>query len=231
MQIISPKLCTAKDLSGFHSKEYIECIMTFKMPPKVNKTEKSLVSMTLEDSMESTGISLEDCQDSENESDEEINYKATEYGLGFDCPVWKGLSDYCCYIAGSTMSACQELCSRLKSNDIIINWFGGWHHAHRDKAAGFCFVNDIVLGILVLRKRFQRILYVDLDVHHGDGVEEAFESSKRVFTVSFHQMEDGFYPGSGKANDCGFGPGKGYAVNFPYKSGINGLLFKKYFDR
>jgi len=58
--------------------------------------------------------------------------------------------------------------------DVCINWSGGLHHAKKTEASGFCYVNDIVIAIMVLLKHFQRVLYIDIDVHHGDGVEEAF---------------------------------------------------------
>ena len=60
------------------------------------------------------------------------------------------------------------------NSDIVINWMGGLHHAKKQEASGFCYVNDIVLGILELLKVHDRVLYIDIDVHHGDGVEEAF---------------------------------------------------------
>lgn len=100
---------------------------------------------------------------------------------------------------------------------------------YRDEAEGFCYVNDISIAIQRLRTQFQRILYIDLDVHHGNGVENAFAYTRRVFTVSFHQYHSGFYPGSGSVNDCGHGNGKGYCINFPYRPQIRGELFIKFF--
>lgn len=82
-----------------------------------------------------------------------------------------------------------------------------------------------------LREKFKRIFYIDLDVHHGNGVENGFSFTKRVLTLSFHQQEMGFFPGSGSIDDCGMGNGRGYSVNFPYKSGIRGDLFSRYFVR
>ena len=86
--------------------------------------------------------------------------------------------------------------------DVAINWAGGLHHARMDKSSGFCFVNDIVLGILELLKHHQRVMYIDIDLHHGDGVEEAFQDTNRVLTVSFHKYSRGeredepfFFPG------------------------------------
>jgi Histone deacetylase domain len=67
--------------------------------------------------------------------------------------------------------------------DLAFNWAGGMHHAKRAEASGFCYVNDIVLAILELLKSTHRVLYVDIDIHHGDGVEEAFYLTDRVMTV------------------------------------------------
>ena len=67
--------------------------------------------------------------------------------------------------------------------DIAFNWAGGMHHAKKAEASGFCYVNDIVLAILELLKTYRRVLYVDIDIHHGDGVEEAFYLTDRVMTV------------------------------------------------
>ncbi len=73
----------------------------------------------------------------------------------------------------------------------VINWFGGWHHAKREKAGGFCYVNDIVLCISKLRQRHDRVLYVDLDMHHGDGVQDAFEYTDKVMTFDMHKFMPG----------------------------------------
>lgn len=68
-------------------------------------------------------------------------------------------------------------------SEVAFNWAGGMHHAKRAEASGFCYVNDIVLAILELLKQYHRVLYVDIDIHHGDGVEEAFYLTDRVMTV------------------------------------------------
>lgn len=85
----------------------------------------------------------------------------------------------------------------IQASEICINWGGGLHHAKKSEASGFCYVNDIVLGILELLKYHQRVLYIDIDVHHGDGVEEAFYTTDRVMTVSFHKYGE-YFPGTGK---------------------------------
>lgn len=105
--------------------------------------------------------------------------------------------------------------------DIAINWAGGLHHAKKAEASGFCYINgspflhpaqcskltdlgpitDIVLGILELLRYHPRVLYVDIDVHHGDGVEEAFYTTDRVMTCSFHKYGE-FFPGTGDIKVC-----------------------------
>ena len=80
---------------------------------------------------------------------------------------------------------------------IAINWAGGLHHAKQNEASGFCYINDIVLAILELLKHHQRVLYIDIDIHHGDGVQEAFYMTDRVLCLSFHRYGDNFFPMTG----------------------------------
>lgn len=95
-----------------------------------------------------------------------------------------------------------------------INWSGGLHHAKQSEASGFCYINDCVLAILELLKTYQRVLYIDIDIHHGDGVEEAFYLTDRVMTCSFHKFKD-YFPGTGHIDDTGKYAGAYHAVNFP----------------
>ena len=76
-----------------------------------------------------------------------------------------------------------------------VNWYGGWHHGKREKASGFCYINDIALCISKLRQKFNRVLYIDLDQHHGDGVQDAFEYTDKVMTFDMHKYMPGFFPG------------------------------------
>ncbi|KAI0067829.1 histone deacetylase complex catalytic component RPD3 [Artomyces pyxidatus] len=147
--------------------------------------------------------------------------------VGDDCPVFDGLFDYCSISAGGSMEGAARL-SRDKC-DIAVNWAGGLHHAKKSEASGFCYVNDIVLGILELLRYHTRVLYIDIDVHHGDGVEEAFYTTDRVMTVSFHKYGE-FFPGTGELRDVGIGKGKYYALNFPLRDGINDDNYKSVFE-
>ncbi|EEH48366.2 histone deacetylase RPD3 [Paracoccidioides brasiliensis Pb18] len=151
----------------------------------------------------------------------------SRYNVGDDCPVFDGLFEFCGISAGGSM----EGAARLNRNkcDIAVNWAGGLHHAKKSEASGFCYVNDIVLGILELLRFKQRVLYVDIDVHHGDGVEEAFYTTDRVMTVSFHKYGE-YFPGTGELRDIGVGAGKHYAVNFPLRDGIEDISYKGIFE-
>ncbi|XP_022887808.1 histone deacetylase 9 isoform X3 [Olea europaea var. sylvestris] len=147
--------------------------------------------------------------------------------LGEDCPVFENLFEFCQIYAGGTIDAARRLNNRLC--DIAINWAGGLHHAKKCEASGFCYVNDLVLGILELLKHHARVLYIDIDVHHGDGVEEAFYFTDRVMTVSFHKYGDMFFPGTGDLKDIGEREGKFYAINVPLKDGIDDTSFYRLF--
>jgi histone deacetylase 1/2 len=125
----------------------------------------------------------------------------------------------------------QAAAQRVNSGaaDIAINWAGGLHHAKKSEASGFCYINDIVLCILELLRDVPRVLYIDIDCHHGDGVEEAFYTTDRVMTCSFHKY-GAYFPGTGTQEDKGRGKGKGYAVNVPLKDGITDEAYQSVFE-
>lgn len=136
-----------------------------------------------------------------------------------DCPIFDNLYTFCCKSTAGSLASANLINS--KSTDICINWAGGFHHAKKSEASGFCYVNDIVIGILELLKHHKRVLYIDIDVHHGDGVEEAFYTTDRVMTVSFHRFGKDFFPCTGGLTDIGASTGKYFSVNVPLKAGIN----------
>ncbi|KAL1408926.1 hypothetical protein Q8F55_005740 [Vanrija albida] len=145
---------------------------------------------------------------------------------GEDCPAFEGVFEFCTISAGGSLGAAEKLNSG--SADIAVNWAGGLHHAKKSEASGFCYVNDIVLGILELLRIHPRVLYIDVDVHHGDGVEEAFYTTDRVMTASFHRFGE-FFPGTGDVRDTGIKRGKGYAVNVPLRDGITDATYHTIF--
>lgn len=156
----------------------------------------------------------------------------TRFNVGEDCPVFDGLYEFCQLSAGGSLAGAAKL--NCNQADIAINWAGGLHHAKKSEASGFCYINDIVLGILELLKRHQRVLYIDIDIHHGDGVEEAFYCTNRVMTCSFHKFGE-YFPGTGDIGDIGHGEGRNYSINVPLKDGMNDesyeLVFKPIIDR
>ena len=110
-----------------------------------------------------------------------------------DCPIFDGLFEFAQLYTGASIDGAIKL--NNSETDIAINWSGGLHHAKKSEASGFCYINDIVLAILELLKVHARVLYIDIDVHHGDGVEEAFYCTDRVMTLSLHKFGEGFFPG------------------------------------
>jgi histone deacetylase 1/2 len=171
---------------------------------------------------------------------ETYSREQNRYNVGDDCPVFDGLFEFCAISAGGSMEGAARL-NRGKC-DIAINWAGGLHHAKKSEASGFCYINgasnavrdpadslDIVLGIIELLRFHKRVLYIDIDVHHGDGVEEAFYTTDRVMTVSFHKYGE-YFPGTGELRDIGIGKGKHYAVNFPLRDGITDEAYKDIFE-
>uniref|UniRef100_A0A6Q2XE80 Histone deacetylase n=1 Tax=Esox lucius TaxID=8010 RepID=A0A6Q2XE80_ESOLU len=114
--------------------------------------------------------------------------------------------------------------------DIAINWAGGLHHAKKFEASGFCYVNDIVISILELLKYHPRVLYIDIDIHHGDGVQEAFYLTDRVMTVSFHKYGNYFFPGTGDMYEVGAESGRYYCLNVPLRDGIDDQSYRQLFQ-
>lgn len=146
------------------------------------------------------------------------------FGFGIDCPPFDGVYDYSSIVAGGSIDGAILL--NHGKCDIAINWSGGLHHAQRNRASGFCYINDIVLAILELLKYHHRVLYVDIDAHHGDGVERAFYANSRVMTLSFHRRGVDFFPGTGSISDLGCDEGMATALNFPLDVGVDDVCFE-----
>ncbi|EFX81904.1 histone deacetylase 3-like [Daphnia pulex] len=150
-----------------------------------------------------------------------------QFNVGDDCPVFDGLFDFCSMYTGASLEGATKL--NHGSTDIAINWSGGLHHAKKFEASGFCYVNDIVIAILELLKYHPRVLYIDIDIHHGDGVQEAFYLTDRVMTVSFHKYGNYFFPGTGDMYEIGAECGRYYSVNIPLKEGIDDQSYLQVF--
>ncbi len=151
------------------------------------------------------------------------------FGLGdADCPVFKGLFDYAALGAGATMEACRLI--EEEGFRAVLSPAGGWHHAHKNKASGFCYLNDAAIAIKWLLKRGRRVAYLDLDAHHGDGVQEAFYDTDQVLTVSLHESGIYFFPGTGFEDETGNGSGLGHTINLPLLAHTDDPLYMRGFD-
>ncbi|KAM6124989.1 histone deacetylase 8 isoform 1-T1 [Phoenicopterus ruber ruber] len=216
-----------------YSPEYVAlCDSLCKVPKRASMVHSLIEAYSLLDQMKivkpkaasmeemasfHTDAYLQHLQKVSEEGDDD-HPESVEYGLGYDCPATEGIFDYAAAVGGATITAAQ--CLLDGKCKVAINWPGGWHHAKKDEASGFCYLNDAVLGILRLRQKFDRVLYIDLDLHHGDGVEDAFSFTSKVMTVSLHKFSPGFFPGTGDVTDVGLGKGRYYSVNVPIQDGI-----------
>ncbi|MHB1126129.1 MAG: acetoin utilization protein AcuC [Bacillota bacterium] len=137
------------------------------------------------------------------------------FGLGTgDNPVFPGMHQAASLVVGATLRAAELVMEGAV--DHVVNIGGGLHHAQRAKASGFCIYNDIGVTIRWLQRHYgARVLYIDTDAHHGDGVQFGFFKDPSVLTVSFHETGRYLFPGTGGVLELGQGEGFGYAVNIP----------------
>ncbi len=161
----------------------------------------------------------------------EPNISPFVYGLGpGDNPIFKGMYEASALVCGASIMAADMV---WNDNNIAIafNPAGGLHHALKDRASGFCIFNDIAVAIKYLKtlQKNIRIAYLDIDCHHGDGVQWIFYDDPRVLTISFHQSGKFLFPGSGSTNETGEGAGKGSSINFPLLPGTSNKMFLKLF--
>ena len=150
------------------------------------------------------------------------------HGLGSsDNPVFPGVYDWAMSVAGASILCAEEILSGNAQR--AFNLSGGLHHAMPSRASGFCHVNDCVLAIQALANKGKRVAYVDIDAHHGDGVEHAFYGRSDVLTISIHQTGRTIFPGTGSVNDVGEGEGVGYAANVPLAPGAGDDAYERAF--
>jgi acetoin utilization protein AcuC len=154
---------------------------------------------------------------------------AGAYGLGpGDNPIFAGMLDWSRLVTGASLRAA----SLVESGEaaVAFNIAGGLHHAVASRASGFCYINDPVIAIQSLVRRGRRVAYIDIDAHHGDGVQEAFYHTDRVLTISLHETGALLFPGSGFEQETGAGAGSGYSVNVPLPPETDDELFLYAFD-
>lgn len=152
------------------------------------------------------------------------------YGLGdVENPVFPGLYDWARLVCGGTLEAVRQVVD--EGCRAAFNIAGGCHHAHAARASGFSYLNDAVVAIQGLVDRGLRVAYVDIDAHHGDGVQEAFYRTDRVLTISLHESGKDFFPHTGFVREMGGGGGYGYSVNVPFIAHSDDLIFEQAFSR
>jgi len=154
---------------------------------------------------------------------------AFNWGLGFgDNPIFPGVWDWSRIVAGGSLLALEEV-AEGRAN-VAFHTGGGFHHAHRSRAAGFCYLNDLAVAMARQTEEGHRILYLDIDAHHGDGVQETFYRSDRVLTVSIHESPVYLFPGTGYVDEQGEGEGQGFSVNVPLTRGASDPVFIRAFE-
>ena len=231
--VVSPKWGTRMLLEKYHGCHYLD-LLQFHTKPQDN-SKSIAVTMRINEDETDTGA-----------QDADFQAELTKYGLEDDCPLpvdrrshdllWR----YCLAVSGASCHAASLLSS--ESADVALHWGGGRHHAHDNKAGGFCYVNDIVLAISQLLHRpdsrpavpIRRVLYLDLDIHHPDGVQSAFYSTDEVLTASFHRHAAGFFPASsGSISEKGQSgtKGLGYNLNVPLPVGTSDIAFLYMFHK
>ena len=155
---------------------------------------------------------------------------AGRWGLGTgDNPVFPKMHEAAGTIAGASLLGAEKIMSGKL--DHAFNIAGGLHHAHAARASGFCVYNDVAIAIAWLRReRGARVVYIDIDAHHGDGVQEAFYGDPEVMTISFHESGRSLFPGTGFTDETGLGDAEGTSVNLPLAPFTTDEIFLEAFE-
>jgi len=155
--------------------------------------------------------------------------RAWDYGLDTgDVPVFEGMDAATRSLVGGTLHGARLIAGGDATR--VLQLGGGLHHAHRGRASGFCVYNDLSVAIDGLRGQDLRVAYVDVDVHHGDGVQALHYDDPGVLTISLHESGQSLFPGSGGVEEIGEGAGEGSALNVPLAPHTEGDSYREVFD-
>jgi acetoin utilization protein AcuC len=144
----------------------------------------------------------------------------------FDTPAFPGIYEAALVRVSGTVTAL----NLLEKYDHAVNVGGGFHHAKRDAASGFCVFNDVALTAKLAEKKYGRVAVIDIDGHHGDGTQFLLYDDPNVLKVSLHMYHPNFFPGTGNYDEIGVGEGEGYTLNVPLPPGTGDDLYIKAFD-
>jgi acetoin utilization protein AcuC len=159
----------------------------------------------------------------------ELNMLA--HGLGTpDTPILKGIYEWSRMAVGGTHFCLQQILAH--KIQVAFNPLGGFHHAMPDNAQGFCYLNDGVIAVQAARRQNPdlKIAYIDLDAHHGNGVQHAFYQDPKLLFISLHETGRTLYPWSGAETEIGAGPGRGFTVNAPLEPDTDDEVYDFVFD-
>jgi acetoin utilization protein AcuC len=145
-----------------------------------------------------------------------------------DTPSFPGCDEAAARVVEGTVNAVEAAIAR---GGPTFHPFGGLHHAHPDRASGFCIYNDVALGVRTAVERVGKVAYIDIDAHHGDGVMYGFYDSGKVLDIDFHQDGRTLFPGTGSVTEHGGGDGAGLKVNLPLPPGAGDRALISLFER
>ena len=187
-RLVNPRTANEEELGWVHTPEYIDAVRRLSENPS--------------GSLESSGSP-------------EAVVRPERFGFSDrgDNPVYPGMYDAASLSSGATLVAAEMVAERRA--DVAFSISGGLHHAAPTHASGFCIFNDPAIAIRYFLDRGMRVAYVDVDAHHGDGVQDIFYRDDRVLTISIHESGQYLFPGTGFVTESGAGAGAGYSVNIP----------------
>ena len=160
----------------------------------------------------------------------DVRADAERFGLGTaDVPAFRGMDEAARRLVGGTLQAARMIASGEAR--AVLQLGGGFHHAQRERASGFCVYSDLAVAIRHLVGSGLRVAYVDVDVHHGDGVQALFYDVPDVLTISLHQSGRTLFPGTGDVGELGADGGKGFKLNAPLEPGTGDASFLDVFER
>lgn len=155
--------------------------------------------------------------------------EAEQFGLGTpDNPIFPGMDLAARWLVGGTLHGARLLMEGSETR--VLQLGGGLHHAQRNRAAGFCMYNDLAVAIRAMVRHGWRVAYLDIDLHHGDGVQSLFYDSDQVLTISLHETGHYLYPGTGHIQELGGGTARGLSINIPLEPFTESDSYLEAFD-